>query len=46
LSLCNQYVRPLLESSWFQGDKGTMERVLGKVDKMVAGLKGADYLEK
>ncbi len=44
--LCNQYVRPHLESSWFQGDKGTLERVLWKVVKMVAGLKGADFLEK
>ncbi len=39
-------VRPHLESSWFQRDKGTLERVLGKVVKMVAGLKGDDYLEK
>jgi hypothetical protein len=46
LRLCKQYVRPHLESSWFQGDKDTLERVLGKVVKIVAGLKGADCLEK
>ncbi len=33
-------------SPWLQGDKDTLEKVQEKAVKMVAGLKGATYLEK
>ncbi len=52
LRLYKQYVRPHLEfsapawSPWLQGDKDTLEKVQEKAVKMVAGLKGANYLEK
>jgi hypothetical protein len=45
-------VRPHLEfsapswSPWLQGNKDTLEKVQEKSVKMVAGLKGANYLEK
>jgi ribonuclease P/MRP protein subunit RPP40 len=52
LRLYKQYVRPHLEfsapawSPWLQGDKDTLEKVQEKAVKMVAGLNGANYLEK
>jgi hypothetical protein len=52
LRLYKQYVRPHLEfsapawSPWLQGDKDTLEKVQEKAVKMVAGLKGSNYLEK
>jgi ribonuclease P/MRP protein subunit RPP40 len=52
LRLYKQYVRPHLEfsapawSPWLQGDKDMLEKVQEKAVKMVAGLKGANYLEK
>jgi hypothetical protein len=52
LRLYKQYVRPHLEfsapawSTWLQGDKDMLEKVHEKAVKMVAGLKGANYLEK
>jgi ribonuclease P/MRP protein subunit RPP40 len=52
LRFYKQYVRPHLEfsapawSPWLQGDKDTLERVQEKAVKMVASLKGANYLEK
>ncbi len=45
-------MRPHLEfsapawSPWLQGDKDTLEKVQEKAVKMVASLKGANYLEK
>lgn len=52
VKLYKQYVRPHLEfavpawSPWLKGDIDTLEKVQEKAVKMVAGLKGKEYVER